>query len=316
LGYNNYQYEKELFSQNGYDLKLYTGNPADRFEKARFASDATGILIRGTVIDTEFFKFAPKLKAVVRYGVGYDNVDIQEATRRKIKVANVQGYANHSVSDHAIALLYACTRSLTLGNQQIRTIFSRPPADDIFELHDKTIGIIGLGRIGKCFALKVRHLFKDVLASDPYIHDTEFKEAGAIKTDLRSLLTSCHVISIHCNLTEETNCLIDEAAFVQMKNRPVLINTARGPVVCQDALVEALNKNLIHSAGIDVFNDEPPTEKQEPLFNHPRAIVTGHYAWYSDASIKALQHRAADNLVKLLTGQYVEDQLNLVKGAS
>ena len=97
-----------------------------------------------------------------------------------------------------------------------------------------------------------------------------------------------------------------------MKNRPVLINTARGPVVSQDALVEALDNNVIHSAGIDVFIDEPPTEKQEPLFNHPRAIVTGHYAWYSDASIKALQHRAAENLIKLLTEQYVEDQLNKI----
>lgn len=312
LGYNNYQYEKELFYKNGYDLKLYNGNPSDRIEKARFVSDATGILVRGTVIDADFFKFAPKLKAVVRYGVGYDNVDIREATRRKIKVANVQGYANHSVSDHAIALLYACTRSLTLGTQQIRHIFSKPPTDDIFELHDKTAGIIGLGRIGQCFASKVCHLFKDVLASDPYIPDSKFKEAGAIKTDLKTLFKNCHVISIHCNLTEETNHLIDEAAFVLMKNRPVLINTARGQVVCQDALVEALNNNLIHSAGIDVFNDEPPTEKQEPLFNHPRAVVTGHYAWYSDASIKALQHRAADNMIKLLSGQYIEDQLNKV----
>ncbi len=312
LGYYNFNYEKELFNQYGYDLQLYTGNPADRFEKARFVRDATGILVRGTMIDAEFFKLTPKLKAIVRYGVGYDNVDIQEATRRKIKVANVQGYANHSVSDHAIALIYACIRSLTLGSQQIRNIFSKPPIDDIFELHDKTIGIIGLGRIGGCFASKVRYLFKEVLASDPYIPDNRFKESGAIKTDLKTLFSNCHVISVHCNLTEETNHLIDEAAFVQMKNRPVLINTARGSVVCQDALVEALNHNLLHSAGIDVFIDEPPTEKQEPLFNHPRVIVTGHYAWYSDASIKILQQRAADNLIKLLTDQYVEDQLNII----
>lgn len=309
LGYKNYQYEKELFNQNGYDLKLYSGNSTDRFEKARFVSDARGILVRGTIIDSDFFDLTPNLEALVRYGVGYDNVDIKEATRRKIKVANVQGYANHAVSDHALALLYACIRSLSLGSQQIRTIFSKPPIDDIFELHDKTIGIIGLGRIGGCFSSKVRHLFKEVLAFDPYIPDKKFKEAGAIKTDLKTLFRKCHVISIHCNLTEETSRLIDKAAFSRMKNRPVLINTSRGPVVCQDALVEALNNNVIHSAGIDVFDDEPPSEKQEPLFNHPRTIVTGHYAWYSDASIQVLQRRAADNLIKLLTGQQVEDQL-------
>jgi D-3-phosphoglycerate dehydrogenase len=310
LGYKNYQYEKELFNKNGYTLKLYTGSPTDRIKKAHFVSDVNGILVRGTVIDADFFNLTPNLKAIVRYGVGYDNIDIQEATRRKIKVANVQGYANHAVSDHALALVYACVRSISLGSQQIRTIFSKPPIDDIFELNDKTAGIIGLGRIGSCFSSKARYLFKEVLAYDPYISDNKFIEVGAKKTDLNTLLGRCHVISIHCNLTDETRHIINNAAFVQMKNRPVLINTARGPVVCQEALVEALDNNVLHSAGVDVFEDEPPSEKQEPLFNHPRAIVTGHYAWYSDTSVQVLQHRAADNLIKLLTGQYIEDQLN------
>jgi len=312
LGYKNYQYEKELFNQNGYELKLYSGSQADRFEKARFVSDAEGILVRGTVVDADFFNLTPNLKALVRYGVGYDNIDIPEATKRNIKVANVQGYANHAVSDHALALVFACARSLTTGSREIRNIFSRPPIDDVFELHDKTAGIIGLGRIGGCFASKVRYLFQDLLAYDPYIPDSRFNEAGAIKTDLKTLLGECHVISLHCNLTGETNHMIDEGAFIQMKNRPVLINTARGPVVCQDALVEALDNNIIHSVGMDVFDDEPPTEKQEPLFNHPRAIVTGHYAWYSDHSIQVLQRGAADNLIKLLTGQFIEDQLNKI----
>ena len=276
LGYNNYKYERELFHQNGFKLKLYTGNPADRFEKARFVSDVQGILVRGTVIDCDFLNLTANLKAIVRYGVGYDNIDIQEATRRKIKVANVQGYANHAVSDHALALVYSCVRSLPLGSQQIRSIFSKPPIDDIFELFDKSVGIIGLGRIGGCFASKVRYLFREVLAYDPYIPDNRFTEVGALKTDLKTLFEKCHVISLHCNLTKETNHFIDKEEFDQMKNRPVLINTSRGPVVCQDALVEALDNNVIHSAGIDVFSDEPPTDRQAPLFNHPRAIVTGH----------------------------------------
>ena len=312
LGYNNYKYERELFHQNGFELKLYTGNPADRFEKARFVSDVQGILVRGTVIDCDFLNLTANLKAIVRYGVGYDNIDIQEATRRKIKVANVQGYANHAVSDHALALVYSCVRSLPLGSQQIRSIFSKPPIDEIFELYDKSVGIIGLGRIGGCFASKVRYLFREVLAYDPYIPDNRFTEVGALKTDLKTLFEKCHVISLHCNLTKETNHFIDKEEFDQMKNRPVLINTSRGPVVCQDALVEALDNNVIHSAGIDVFSDEPPNDKQAPLFNHPRAIVTGHYAWYSDTSIQVLQHKAADNLIKLLTGQYTEDQLNVI----
>ncbi|HUX95741.1 MAG TPA: NAD(P)-dependent oxidoreductase [Bacteroidales bacterium] len=311
LGYRSYNYEHELFQKNGYELMLYKGDASDRFKKAHFVSDAYGMLVRGTLIDKDFLSLTSNLQAIVRYGVGFENIDLAEATRRNIKVAIVQGYANHAVSDHAIALIYSCARSLSSGSDHIREIFSSPPVEGVFELHDKTIGIIGLGRIGSCFASKVRHLFKEVLAYDPYIEDYKFNEAGALKTDLDTLLRKSHVISLHCNLSEETTNIIDERAFNQMKNKPVLINTARGPVVSEAALVNALNNNLIHSAGIDVFNDEPPTAKQEPLFNHPRVVATGHYAWYSEYSINELQRRAADNLIRLLAGENIKDQLNL-----
>lgn len=311
-GYKDYNYEEKIFGRERFALKLYSGKSSENLVKARFASSSIGILVRGTEIDSDFLDQTPKLKVIVRYGVGYDNIDLTEATKRGIKVANVQGYANHSVSDHAIAMIYACIRSLPMGSAGIREIFSKPPADDIFELHDKTAGIIGLGRIGSCFASKIRHLFGRVLAYDPYIDDHKFTDAGVVKTDLKTLLDQSHAISIHCNLTDETRHLIDEAAFSLMAKRPVLINTARGPVVSQDALVNALNNNLIHSAGIDVFEVEPPGQMQEALFNHSRAIVTGHYAWYSDQAMETLQKRAADNMINLLTGNKVDDQLNNV----
>jgi D-3-phosphoglycerate dehydrogenase len=311
-GYKDYTYEENLFGGEGFALKLYSGDSSVNIDKAHFASGSIGILVRGTVINSTFLDHTPELRAIVRYGVGYDNIDLAEATRRGIRVANVQGYANHSVSDHAIAMIYACIRSLPYGSAGIREIFSRPPAEDIFELHDKTAGIIGLGRIGTCFASKIRHLFRNVLAYDPYIDDHKFVEAGVEKTDLTTILEKSHVISIHCNLTDETRHIIDNKAFSLMKKQPVLINTSRGPVVCQDALIDALNRKLIHSAGIDVFEDEPPGQRQEPLFNHQRAIVTGHYAWYSDNSMVTLQKRAADNLINLLTGKKIDDQLNML----
>lgn len=311
-GYTDYEYEEKLFAGKGYALKIYKGDQYNRIEKARFASGASGIMVRGTIIASEFLDITREVKAIVRYGVGYDNIDLAEASKRRIKVANVQGYANHSVSDHAVALMFSCIRSLPEGSSRIREIFARPPVPDIFELHDKTAGIIGLGRIGSCFALKIRSLFKKVLAYDPYVPDSKFIQYGVEKTDLPGLLERSHVISLHCNLTPETKYIINKAEFGMMKNRPVLINTARGPVVNQDALVKALNENIIHSAGIDVFENEPPEESQEPLLTHPRAIVTGHYAWYSDYSMKALQRRAADNMIGLLTGITVEDQLNKI----
>jgi D-3-phosphoglycerate dehydrogenase len=309
-GYKSYLYEKELFEKHGFSLALYNGDPHDSLAKRDFARDAAGILIRGTEVAGDFFDRLPNLKAVVRYGVGYDNVNIADATARGIRVANVQGYASHSVSDHALALIYACTRGLQIGIQHFHSIFTAPPFEDVFELHDKTLGIVGLGRIGSHLAKKAAGLFASVLAVDPYQPDESFVSCRAQRTHLKTLLQRSHVISLHCNLTEETFHLLDEEAFSFMDKRPVIINTSRGPVVDEKALSDALQNNRIHSAGLDVFENEPPTAAQDYLLNHPRVIATGHYAWYSDAAMIQLQRRAADNMIGLLNGEEIDDCLN------
>ncbi len=309
-GYKSYSFEKELFEQNGFQLEIHPSYKGDKKEKMIFAASADGILVRHTPIDEEFLSCMKNLKAVVRYGVGYDNVDVDACTRHGIRVANVQGYASHAVSDHALALLLSCSRGLWNPSAQVAQKFAAPPCDDIFELHDKTLGIIGLGRIGSELCRKALPLFAGVVASDPYKPDEHFEKAGARKTTLNELLEKSHVISIHCNLTNETRKLIDANAFAKMKNKPVLINTSRGEVVDEKSLLDALNIGIIHSAGIDVFENEPAGESQLPILNHPRTICTGHYAWYSDYSAVELQKRAALNLFNFLTGNPVEDWLN------
>jgi D-3-phosphoglycerate dehydrogenase len=309
-GYKSYAYEKDLFGGMGYELKLFQGERTDVEAKRDLARQAEGILVRDTPLGEETFSRAAGLKALVRYGTGYDNIDVAAATSHGIKVANVGGYGNHSVSDHALALMFGCIRGLPAGEKMILSDFGRPPFQDVFELHDKTLGIIGLGRIGGTFCEKARHLFSRVLASDPYIPDEKFTRHGAEKSDLENLLEESHVISLHCNLTPETRQLINRDAFSRMGKRPVLINTARGPVIDADALLEAADGNRIHSAGIDVYENEPAGERQEALVAHPRIITTGHYAWYSDRSMKVMQQRAADNLAAMLRGEAIEDCLN------
>jgi D-3-phosphoglycerate dehydrogenase / 2-oxoglutarate reductase len=309
-GYKTYSFEKELFEGNGFNLAIHPTYHGDKKEKIAFAADADGILVRHTKIDEEFLSGMKYLKAVVRYGVGYDNVDIEACTRHGIKVANVQGYANHAVSDHALALMFSCTRALWDTKDQILNRFAAPPAEDIIELHDKTLGIIGLGRIGSEFCRKASPLFSEVLAADPYKPEEHFMNLSVKRVIIDELLERCHVISIHCNLTPETRKLIDKNAFLKMKNRPVLINTSRGEVIDEHALLKALNSGIIHSAGLDVYETEPAGEAQLPLINHPRTICTGHYAWYSDYSAVELQKRAALNLYNFLTGTPVEDWLN------
>lgn len=311
-GYKDYSFEKELFEGNGFDLKIFSTYKGEKSDKLEFARNADGILVRHTVIDEAFLQNCKNLKAVVRYGVGYDNVDVEACTKFGVKAANVQGYGNHSVSDHALALLLSCVRGMWNTNQQLTENFAAPPADDVFELHDKTLGIIGLGRIGSVLAGKVKPLFKEIIASDPYKSQKYCNRFSVRKVEFDELLQTSDVISVHCNLTEETKNILNEKTFSEMKKRPVIINTSRGETIDENALFEALQSNKIHSAGIDVFYNEPTTAEQEKLINHPRTVCTGHYAWYSDRAVVELQKRAAMNLFNFLRGNEVEDRLNFL----
>jgi D-3-phosphoglycerate dehydrogenase len=309
-GYQSYDYERELFGKNGFYLIIYPSYEGDPSEKRAFAKNADGMLVRHTRIDRSFLSEMKKLKAIVRYGVGYDNIDVAACTESGIKVANVQGYANHAVSEHAMALMLSCTRAMWNTRLQLEDKFAKPPVKDIFELHDKTLGIIGIGRIGTEFCKKASGLFKQVLACDPYKPEHHFDKLSAERVVLDELLEKSDVISLHCNLTDETRYLLNKDKFLIMKKRPVIINTSRGEVISEEALLKALNAGIIHSAGLDVFENEPVTEKQSKLISHPRVICTGHYAWYSDKSAVELQRRAANNLLNLLKGNPVEDCLN------
>jgi D-3-phosphoglycerate dehydrogenase len=309
-GYPDYRAEIELLTEHGYEVAVFEGGRLAREEKIAFSKEALGIFVRWTVMDQSFFEKMSQLKAVVRYGVGYDNIDLKAATSYGVKVSNVQGYANHSVSDHALGLMFSCVRALPLAPIAFREKFTNPPRKDIFEFFDKTLGIIGLGRIGGTLCSKAKHLFRKVLAADPYIPDQRFRNLGATKATLDELLAESHVISLHCNLTPETTRLIDQSAFQKMGQRPVLINTARGTVIDEDALQNALNQDIIHSAGLDVFCDEPPLENRKGLVEHPRVICTGHYAWYSDTAFRELRRRAAENMLMLLEGKILEECLN------
>ncbi len=309
-GFDSFEYEERLFKSHGYDFEIWPGDKGDVTGKTRFAADADGLLIRWTLINDDFLAKMNGLKAIARYGVGYENIDLEAVTRYHVKSANVQGYGNHAVSDHALALMYACNRMLPQGQNEIREIFGAAPDKRLLDFHECTLGIIGLGRIGGTLCKKAKPLFKQVLASDPYISDSRFDELGATKASLQEVMENSDVISIHCNLTDETQSLLNEHTFSLTKKCPIIINTARGPVIEQKALLKALERRQIFMAGIDVFNTELAHELPEQLLNHPAIISTGHYAWYSLQSHQELQKRAADNLLALLQGKMIEDCLN------
>mgnify|MGYP006286359689 CR=1 FL=1 len=309
-GYKSYNFETELFGKHGFQIKIHPQYKGERAEKINFARNADGILVRHTIIDDEFLAQMNKLKAVVRYGIGYDNIDVEACTRFGVKVANVQGYATHAVSDHALALILSCSRALWNPRKQLLENFAAPPAEDIFELQDKILGIIGLGRIGSMLARKCAPLFDSIIASDPYQSTRYFESKKVKKVQLEQVLESADIISLHCSLTPETFHILDDPAFDKMQKKPVVVNTSRGATINEKSLLKALNNKTIHSAGLDVFRDEPTTTAQKTLIGHPRTICTGHYAWYSNQAATELQKRAAQNLLCLLSGEKIADSLN------
>jgi D-3-phosphoglycerate dehydrogenase len=309
-GYETYAAEEALLAEAGYVLELFEGDRHDTAAKLALARGAAGAFVRWTAIDANALDAIPTVKALVRYGVGYDNIDLEAATRRGVAVANVQGYANHAVSDHALALLLACVRGLRSAAEALRPRYTLPPRTPVPELRHMTLGIVGLGRIGGTLCTKVRPLVRRVLASDPYISPERFTRLGAEPCGLDRLLARSDVVTLHCNLTAETRLLIGRQALAHMRPTAILINTSRGPTVDEEALLEALTQGRILAAGLDVFWDEPPGADRSDLLAHPNVVATGHYAWYSEGAMAELQERAARNMVALLRGAAPEDCLN------
>ncbi|MDH5397387.1 MAG: hypothetical protein OEX02_04530 [Cyclobacteriaceae bacterium] len=309
-GYTSYQYEQELLKEVGYEVVINKAAITDNTHKMKMASQAEGIFIRWTDIDKPFLDYCPKLKYIVRYGTGYDNINLSACRERGVKVSNVTGYARHSVSNHALSLIFGCARDLLNGNRNLMETYSAPPDYQLTDFHNKTLGIIGLGKIGGTISKKAGSLFKRIIASDPYITTKDFQEKGAEKKTLEELLALSDIITIHCNLTEETTHLINDTTIHKMKTGIILVNTARGPVIDSKALLKHLNNGKIWRAGIDVFDTEIPQELDHKLIRHPNIITTGHYAWYSKEAHIALQQLAAQNMLSFLKGSIPEDCLN------
>lgn len=309
-GYASYDPEVEILGGAGYALDFFPGEKLDTEGKARFARGAVGMFVRWTKIDGPFLDTTATVRAFVRCGVGYDNVDLEAASARGIPVCNVRGYANHSVSDHALALILACVRGLRAGMEQMRPKYNTPAHTHMPELHELTLGIIGLGQIGGTLCTKARGLFHRVLACDPYIPAERFHDVGAEACSLDALLAGSDVVTLHCNLTHETHHLLNAQTIARMRPNVIVINTARGPVVDEEALTAALQAQKVFAAGIDVFQDEPPRANRDALVSHPRVIATGHYAWYSERASRELQRRAALNLEAMLRGELPPDCLN------
>jgi D-3-phosphoglycerate dehydrogenase len=244
-----------------------------------------------------------RCRGIVRYGVGFETVDLDAASRRGIYVCNVPDYGTDEVSDHAITLLLTLARKIIPLAQGVQNgVWSLEHIKPVGRLRGRTLGIIGLGRIGAMTAAKAQAFGIRVIAHDPLRPMHYFAERNVGRAELDDLLRESDYVSVHAPLNEETRHLIGERTLGLMKPSAFLVNTARGGLVDGAALARALRAGQIAGAAIDVTETEP-IPRDSPLLGLENCIVTPHAAWYSDESSAALQRLAAEEAVRLLRGE-------------
>ncbi|MDT5323380.1 MAG: D-3-phosphoglycerate dehydrogenase / 2-oxoglutarate reductase [Mycobacterium sp.] len=285
----------------------------DREKLLAAVPDADALLVRSaTTVDAEVLAAAPKLKIVARAGVGLDNVDVDAATARGVLVVNAPTSNIHSAAEHALALLLAAARQIPAADATLRDHTWKRSSFSGAEIFGKTVGVVGLGRIGQLVAQRLAAFGAHIAAYDPYVSAARAAQLGIELLTLDELLARADFISVHLPKTKETAGLINKEALAKTKPGVIIVNAARGGLIDEEALAEAVISGHVRGAGIDVFATEPCTDS--PLFELPQVVVTPHLG----ASTEEAQDRAGTDVaasVKLaLAGEFVPDAVNVGGG--
>lgn len=300
--------EREIFRAAG--IRLIIAESGSEKELVCLAPVASGILCNWKTVSAAVLRVAEKCIAVGRYGIGLDNIDVEEATRLGIVVTNVPDYCVDDVADHTMALLFACNRKVCWFDRDIKTgKYDLKAQLPLRRLRSQTLGIAGFGRIGQAVFERASATGLRVIALCPRGSSILPTHKGVEFVSWPDLLRQSDYLSIHLPATPNTVGLFDSRAFEQMKDGVVLINTARGSIVRSEDLLRALGTGKVSAAGIDVWQSEP-LPFDDPLANHPRVIATPHAAFYSDQALFELQNAAASQMAFILTGQEPQNVVN------
>jgi D-3-phosphoglycerate dehydrogenase len=299
--YAAYDEERSVLSEVGAEVRIFSSSsPVEA--RAAFAT-ADAILVNLFPMSADIIESLPRCRVISRYGVGYDNVAVDTATRKGIWVAFVPDYCFEEVADHALALLLGCIRKIGYKDRMVRAgRWNTHKEQPCYRIEGRTLGILGYGNAAHTLLRKVSGIgFGRVLMCDPYVRSSTIKAAGALPVDLPKLLAESDYISVHVPLTEETRHMIGRAELALVKPGAILVNTARGPVLDELAVAEALQDGRLGAAGLDVFEVEP-LPSHSPLRNLDNVIFTDHAGWYSEESEVELKTKAAQNVAAVLAG--------------
>ncbi len=299
--YGSYIEEKEIFNKLNTELIILNSK---KIEKDNLQiQNADALLVNLYPMSKNIISNLKHCKIISRYGVGYDNVDIEAATQKGIWVSNVPDYSIEDVSDQALALLLGNIRKIAFKDRMIRRGEWNLHSNQLnHRMKGAVLGLIGYGAIAKRFHEKTSAFgFSKVLVYDPFIKREIITNKGASPTDLNILLSESDYISIHVPLNDTSKKMIGEKQLNLMKKNSILINTSRGGVIDQQALIDTLQKKQIAGAGLDVFEKEP-IPNNSPLLKLDNVTLSDHTGWYSEESLKELKTKAAINVLAVLKG--------------
>lgn len=298
----------EKIDQTGIDIleKIGTVTIGSNIEEDTIIKEAQGceaILIRSAKITRKVMESIPTLKTIAKHGIGVDNIDLVAAKDNGIKVLNAPEANVNAVAEHALTMILACCKNIVFTDSFTRKgEFKKRNEYPNMELKGKTVGFIGMGKIATLLEHKLRGLGVDVMAFDPGKSEIE---NGILVKDLDELYKKADIITVHVPLLPSTKGLLNKESFGKMKDGVVVINTSRGGIIDEDALYEALISKKVRIAGLDVFEQEPPS-KYNPLFELDNIIVTPHNAALTHEALIAMASDAAQGISDYLTGKEPE----------
>jgi D-3-phosphoglycerate dehydrogenase len=303
-----YVYEQEAIRQAGGEFVIdQCTTEAEIIERAQ---EAEILFVSGTRLVTPAVMDAlPRCRLIARWAVGYDVLDVEAATARGIAVANSPTYCSEEVAEHTIGLLFAVARRIVWSHERMRRGEWQLPGGPIHRLSGRTLGIVGCGRIGSKVAARALGLGMHVIAYDPYRSDEALRAIGVAPRTFEEVLKEADHVTVHVPLSAETRHLIDAAALAKLKPEAMLINTSRGPVVDEKALIEALSAGRLAGAALDVFEEEP-LDPASPLLTLEQVVLTPHYAAYSVESIEALRREICQTAANWIADGWTENVVN------
>jgi len=307
-GFPNIDRERALFAAAGHELVVaQCKTPA---ELIPFCRDADALLVQWAAITRELIATLDKCKVIVRYGIGFDSVDLQAAGERSIPVCNVPDYCIDEVSDHALALAFALARQIPQTDAAVRAgTWKIMPPSPFAAFRDLTFATAGFGRIARSVLARAKVFGFKLAAYDPFVDEAIFAAAGVRKLDAPTLLREAGILSLHLPLTEETKYFLNRESLATMRKDAIIVNTARGALIDTVALATALTAGTIGGAGLDVFETEP-LPPDHPLRLAPNTLLTSHTAWYSGGSVPELQRKSAEAVLAGLRGGALANVVN------